>query len=56
MPAEYMHCFNIVDETPKFDPMEVEGQCQRDLYETTALERHEWQPSVKVKKPAKEPE
>lgn len=56
MPSEYMHCFNIVDEIPKFDPMEVEGQYQRDLYETTALERHEWQPGVEAKKPAKEPE
>ncbi|KAG0940617.1 hypothetical protein G6F26_008097 [Rhizopus arrhizus] len=44
MPSEYMHCFNIVEEIPKFDPMEVEGQCQRDLYENTALERHKWQP------------
>ncbi|KAG1148478.1 hypothetical protein G6F37_011600 [Rhizopus arrhizus] len=43
MPSEYMHCFNIVEEIPKFDPMEVEGQCQRDLYENTALERHKWQ-------------
>lgn len=56
IPYEYMHCFNIVDEIPEFDPMEVEDQGQGDLYETTALEWHSWQPGVEEKKPVKVPE
>ncbi|KAI9358466.1 hypothetical protein BD770DRAFT_472330 [Pilaira anomala] len=46
IPSEYMNCFNIVDEIPDFDPMEVERSRQEDLYETTSLEWHEWQPGI----------
>jgi hypothetical protein len=56
VPHEYMHCFNIIDEIPEVTAMEVEEEVQMDLYETTALEWHEWQPGVDEKKPVKEAE
>lgn len=55
IPPEYMHCFNVIDEIPEFDPAEVEKEHQADLYETTALEWHECQPGIDEKKPVKEP-
>ena len=39
-PEEYMHCFNVFDEIPKYEPMEVENI--NDLYQTTELEWHHW--------------
>lgn len=39
MPVEYMHCFNIMDEIPESDPMEIE-RVQKDLYGTVDLEWH----------------
>jgi transposase len=56
VPHEYMHCFNIIDEIPEVTAMEVEEEVQMDLYETTALEWHEWQLGVDEKKPVKEAE
>ncbi|KAG1047050.1 hypothetical protein G6F43_010485 [Rhizopus delemar] len=36
----YMYCFNIFDEIPNYEPMEVENI--NDLYQTTELEWHNW--------------
>lgn len=47
VPEEYMGCFNIFDEIPEVTAMEE--VVQTDLYETTALEWHEWHP-VQVEK------
>ncbi|KAG1145251.1 hypothetical protein G6F37_008097 [Rhizopus arrhizus] len=38
---EYMHCFNVMDEIPESDPMEIET-VQNDLYNTVGLEWHYW--------------
>ncbi|EIE92185.1 hypothetical protein RO3G_16896 [Rhizopus delemar RA 99-880] len=40
VPEEYMHCFNVFDEIPDYEPMEVENI--NDLYQTTELEWHHW--------------
>ncbi|KAG1417628.1 hypothetical protein G6F58_005424 [Rhizopus delemar] len=40
VPEEYMHCFNVFDEIPKYEPMEFENI--NDLYQTTELEWHHW--------------
>jgi hypothetical protein len=40
VPEEYMHCFNVFDEIPKYEPIEVENI--NDLYQTTELEWHHW--------------
>jgi hypothetical protein len=45
-PSEFMHCFNIIDEIPALDQMEIEEPQQLDLYEAASLEWHVWQPSV----------
>lgn len=55
VPSEYMHCFNIADEIIEPTSMEVE-EVPLGLYETTALEWHEWQPGQDEKKPVKETE
>ncbi|CEJ00962.1 hypothetical protein RMCBS344292_18454 [Rhizopus microsporus] len=35
-----MHCFNVLDDIPEYEPMEVENT--KDLYETTEFEWHHW--------------
>ncbi|KAG1441307.1 hypothetical protein G6F46_013410 [Rhizopus delemar] len=40
VPEEHMHCFNVFDEIPDYEPMEVENI--NDLYQTTELEWHHW--------------
>ena len=37
IPQEYFNCFNLNDELPPADPMEVE-ELQQDLYDTVAME------------------
>jgi hypothetical protein len=34
--SEYMHCFNISDDIPKYEPMDIERDVS-DLYETVDL-------------------
>lgn len=49
VPDEYMHCFNVMDEIPVSDPMEIET-VQNDLYNTVGLEWHYWgQPEISKK-------
>jgi hypothetical protein len=38
---QYMHCFNVLDEIPKYDPMEIENI--NGLYQTAELEWHHWE-------------
>ncbi|KAI9483352.1 MAG: hypothetical protein EXX96DRAFT_139743 [Benjaminiella poitrasii] len=48
-----MYCFNVMDEIPESDPMEIET-VQNDLYNTVGLEWYYWgQPEIsnKVAKP-----
>ncbi|EIE76833.1 hypothetical protein RO3G_01537 [Rhizopus delemar RA 99-880] len=40
VPEAYMHCFNVFDEIPDYEPMEVENI--NNLYQTTELEWHHW--------------
>ncbi|KAF7731410.1 hypothetical protein EC973_000218 [Apophysomyces ossiformis] len=56
IPHEFMHCFNLADEIPTVDPMEVEEQQQLDLYQTAALEWHHWQPGTSHEPPKKNKE
>ncbi|KAG1041488.1 hypothetical protein G6F43_012090 [Rhizopus delemar] len=42
VPGEYMHCFSITDEIPKYEPMEIEQEAV-DLFETVNLEWHYWE-------------
>ncbi|KAG2203338.1 hypothetical protein INT46_000604 [Mucor plumbeus] len=46
IPSEFMHCFNVNDETSVPDHMDVEESAQLYLYETASLEWHSWQPGV----------
>ncbi|KAI9482743.1 MAG: hypothetical protein EXX96DRAFT_555462 [Benjaminiella poitrasii] len=44
-----MHCFNVMDEIPESEPMEIET-VQNDLYSTIGLEWHYWgQPEISKK-------
>jgi hypothetical protein len=42
VPDEYMHCFSITDEIPKYEPIEIEQEAV-DLFETVNLEWHYWE-------------
>ena len=51
IPDGYMHCFDVNDKIPRYEPMEVEQQIG-DLAETMNLEWHYWknsEPSEKSK-------
>lgn len=37
VPSEYMHCFSISDDIPKYEPMDIERDAN-DLYKTVDLE------------------
>jgi hypothetical protein len=37
VPNEYMHCFNVLDDIPKYELMDIERDAN-DLYETVYLE------------------
>lgn len=53
MPDRNMYCFNVMEEIPEFEPMEIET-VQMDLYDTVGLEWHYGgQPEIskKVKEP-----
>lgn len=49
IPDEYMYCFNVMDEIPESEPMEIET-VQNDLYDTVGLEWHNWGQPEKSKK------
>ncbi|KAI8348854.1 hypothetical protein BD560DRAFT_493005 [Blakeslea trispora] len=52
IPDEYMHCFNVMDEIPRYDPMEIEYPVG-NIVEAINLEWHYWEngePAEKKKK------
>jgi hypothetical protein len=52
VPNEHMHCFNILDDIPNYEPMGVVRD-DSDLYETVELEWHHWENSGTIKKKKK---
>ena len=54
IPDEYMHCFNIMDEIPRYDPMEIEHQVG-NIVETVNLEWHYWENGEPDEKKKQEP-
>jgi hypothetical protein len=55
VPPEFMHCFNVTDEIPEDEAMEVEEENQFDLYQQSTLEWHQWNPN-EPEKSSKQPE
>ncbi|KAI9487713.1 MAG: hypothetical protein EXX96DRAFT_473769, partial [Benjaminiella poitrasii] len=44
VPHEFMNCFNIMNEIPEVEEMDVEDENQLDLYKSSTLEWHHWNP------------
>lgn len=38
VPPEFIHCFNIMNEIPEVEDMDVEDENQFDLYKSSTLE------------------